>query len=152
MICGKDETKRVGQFHYIKFQPNWKQTLLIYCQRCMHLLDVMTSKIFSKNVALKKAETDVVENLVAFGKTPISAHINASETFLVKCIHRKASCESFDELKMDWECNTIIEKTNSTLERYHLLLRVFTSINKKRFSTATFGIIHTFVKFRFSIH
>ena len=101
MICGKDETKRVGQFHYIKFQPNWKQTLLIYCQRCMHLLDVMTSKIFSKNVALKKAETDVVENLVAFGKTPISAHIIASETFLVKCIHRKASCESFDELKMD---------------------------------------------------
>ena len=87
--------------HYIKFQPNWKQTLLIYCQRCMHLLDVMTSKIFSKNVALKKAETDVVENLVAFGKTPISAHIIASETFLVKCIHRKASCESFDELKMD---------------------------------------------------
>ena len=101
MMCGKDETKRVGQFHYIKFQPNWKQTLLIYCQRCMHLLDVMTSKIFSKNVALKKAETDVVENLVAFGKTPISAHIIASETFLVKCIHRKASCESFDELKMD---------------------------------------------------
>ena len=101
MICGKDETKRVGQFHYIKFQPNWKQTLFIYCQRCMHLLDVMTSKIFSKNVALKKAETDVVENLVAFGKTPISAHIIASETFLVKCIHRKASCESFDELKMD---------------------------------------------------
>ena len=43
MIRGKDDTKRVGQFHYIKFQPNWRQTLLIYCQRCMHLLDVMTS-------------------------------------------------------------------------------------------------------------
>ena len=40
------------------------------------------------------AKLSIVENLVAFGKTPIIADIIiAAEKFLVKCIDRKTNCE-----------------------------------------------------------
>ena len=54
-----------------------------------------TSKICSK--------THLVENLVAFGKTPINVDIIiAAEYFSVKCIDGKTSYESFDKLRIEY--------------------------------------------------
>ena len=62
-----------------------------------------SSKICSKTAALKIDDTDIIENLVTFGKTDINVDIVlAAEKFLVKCINSKVNFEQFDELRMEY--------------------------------------------------
>ena len=62
-----------------------------------------TSKICSKTAPLKIADTDVIENLVTFGKTDINFDmIITAEKFLVKCIDSKTNSENFDELQVEY--------------------------------------------------
>ena len=99
------KVKQVDQFHYMKLQPNWKQLLLIDVLAALYLLPGcdMASKICSKNAALKTAETSILENLVAFGKTPINLNIIiTAETFFVECIDGKISRESFNKMRTEY--------------------------------------------------
>ena len=57
------------------------------------------SKICCQTAALKIADTNIIENLVAFGKTDIVMII--TEDFLLKCIDSKTNSENFDELRME---------------------------------------------------
>ena len=103
MICGKDETTRAVPLHEVATKL---ETTVIDVLPALHALTGCdtTSKICSKNAALKTAETGIIENLVTFGVLPKTAinvdMIIAAEKFLVKCIDGKTNSESFDELRM----------------------------------------------------
>ena len=58
------------------------------------------SKICCQTVALKIADTNIIENLDTFGKTDMNVMI-ITEGFLLKWIDSKANSENFDELRME---------------------------------------------------
>ena len=102
MIYGKGETTRAVPLHEAATKL---ETIVIDVLPALHALTGCdtTSKICSKNAALKTAETGIIENLVTFGKTAINVDmIVAAEKFLVKCIDGKTNSQSFDELRMEY--------------------------------------------------
>ena len=101
MICGKGETTRAVSLHAVATKI---EATLIDVLPALHALTGCdtTSKICSKTAALKIADTDIIENLVTFGKTDINVDMFiTAEKFLVKCIDSKANSENFDELRME---------------------------------------------------
>ena len=102
MSCEKGETSRAVPLHEVATKLETTVIDILPVLQALTGCD-MTSKMFCKNAALKTAETGKVENLVAFGKTHNNVDIIiAAEKLLVKWIHGKTSCESFNELKMDY--------------------------------------------------
>ena len=102
MFCGKGETTRAVPLHAIATKL---ESTVVDVLPALHALTGCdtTSKICSKNAALKIADTDFIENLVAFGKTDINIDmVIMAEKFLVKCIDSKANSESFDDLRMEY--------------------------------------------------
>ena len=144
MFCGKGETTRAVPLHAIATKL---ESTVVDVLPALHALTGCdtTSKICSKNAALKIADTDFIENLVAFGKMDINIDmIIMAEKFLVKCTDSKAKTL---KVLTTYEWNIIITITILISKRSHPLLRVFTSIFKEHFARVIFGIIHAFVKF-----
>ena len=86
MICGEGETTWAVPLHEVATKL---ERTVIYVLPALHALTGCntTSKICSKNAALKTTETGIIENLVTFGKTAINVDvIIAAEKFLVKRI------------------------------------------------------------------
>ena len=101
MFCGKGETTRAVPLYAIAAKL---ESTVVDVLPALHALTGCdtTSKICSKNAALKIEDTDFIENLVAFGKTDINIDmIIMAEKFLVRCIDSKANSESFDDLRME---------------------------------------------------
>ena len=101
-VCGKGEITRAVPLHAIATKL---ESTVVDVLPALHSLTGCdtTSKICTKNAALKIADTDFIENLVAFGKTDINIDmIIMAEKFLVKCIDSKANSESFDDLRMEY--------------------------------------------------
>ena len=75
LICGKGETTRAVPLHEVTTKL---ETTIIYALPVLHALTGCdtTSKICSKNAALKTAETGIIENLVTFDKTAINVDMN----------------------------------------------------------------------------
>ena len=102
MFCGKGETTRAVPLHETATKL---ETTLVDVLPALHALTGCdtTSKICSKNTALKIADTNIIENLVTFGKTDLSIDmIIMAEKFLVKCIYSKTNSENFDDLRMEF--------------------------------------------------
>ena len=122
MICGKGETIRT--FPLLEFATKL-ETTVIDILPTLHALTGCdtTSKICSKNAALKKTETAIIENLVTSGKTAINVDmIITAEKFLVKCIDVKTNSESFDELRIEYyhrENKFYLEKIPTTSASIH---------------------------------
>ena len=86
MICGKGETSRAIPLHEVA--AKLETTVIDVFQALQALTGCdKTSKICSKNGALKAGEIGIVDNLVAFGKTPINIDIIiTAKNILVKFI------------------------------------------------------------------
>ena len=100
MFLGKGETTRAVPLHEIATKL---ETTLVDVLAALHALTGYdtTSKICSKNIALKIADTNIIENLVTFGKTDLSIDmIIMAEKFPVKCIYSKTNSENFEDLRM----------------------------------------------------
>ena len=149
MICGKGETTRVVPLHAV---ANKIETTVIDVLPALLALTGCdtTIKIWSKTAALKIADTDVIENLVTFGKTDINFDmIITAEKFLVKYTDSKTNSENFDELRMEYYHHNNkfnLEKIPPTSKSIHKhIQRAFLQSHIWYNSCFIFGIIHNSV-------